>query len=465
MARPSITVAAAQLPAHPLADAEAAWQDIVRAADQAGQRQVDLLVLPECAYPAYGIYSLDEYRAARLRPNDRLRAELAALAHRGRFCLVAGVVEQAEDRLYNAAWVFDRRGRYLGCYRKNFLWDHDHAVFEPGDAVEPFETEFGRIGVLICADGRAPENSATLASRGAQLVAVASNWVNLASQPGAYWNPQPEILIPARAMEFRQPHVCANKFGQESDRLRFCGQSCLVGSDGGVVASAPPDREALLVCRLKLGRPRPADVPQAWRQTLLTPQSPRLVPPRAPGPLRVAVIPGRVARAQDDFDRWLAREQAAGTRILITRAPDVVTAYRWQWAGMRRGVDLLAGCHQPLVISLADATIGLLPGRASAGFAGPRVLALAGAELVVVFDPPAAQTIWRARAAENRIFLATCGAASAGLIDPRGQVLAEQGPDPDAILAADLDLAEAHFKQVAPQTDVFAERRVQLYHF
>jgi predicted amidohydrolase len=465
MAHSRITVAAAQLPAHPLADAEAAWEDITQAADQAARRRVDLLVLPECAYPTYGVYSPAEFHAAKLRPNDRMEADLGRLAARGRFYLVAGVIEQAGDKLYNAAWVFDHSGRRIGTYRKNFLWDHDHDVFSRGDAIEPIDTELGRLGVLICADGRAPETSATLAARGAEIVAVPTNWVNLAREPGQYFNPQPEILIPARAIEFGQPHVCANKFGQESDRLRFCGQSRVVRPDGSAAAVAPPDGPAMLVCEIELGKPRPASIRPEWREALLSAEPP-VRPPHEPVLLRLAVAPGRsMPVAKADLDGWLEQHRAAGVKLVIAHAPDPVRAYRWQLAAKRRGIDLLAGCLEPCVVRFTMAWTGVLPPTEAGSFAGPRVLALGGAELVAAFGTSAAEPIWRARAVENRVYVTTCGPTEAALYGPDGQALGPDRPEAAGHIVADLDLAQARDKLVAPRTDAFAERRPGLYQF
>jgi predicted amidohydrolase len=54
MASPrTIRVAAAQLPANNLANAQKSLGQIEQAIADAAAKDVDLLVLPECAYPAY----------------------------------------------------------------------------------------------------------------------------------------------------------------------------------------------------------------------------------------------------------------------------------------------------------------------------------------------------------------------------------------------------------------------------
>jgi 5-aminopentanamidase len=112
-----------------------------------------------------------------------------------------------------------------------------------------------------------------------------------------------------------------------------------------------------------------------------------------------------------------------------------------------------------------------------------RVLALQGAELIVlptnwpVGAEVSAQHIAIARAAENRVFVATCdrvgeenGFRFIGLskiIHPSGRVLAAAGADEET-LVADVDLAEARQKRTVGipgkyETEAFQSRRPEMY--
>jgi predicted amidohydrolase len=112
-----------------------------------------------------------------------------------------------------------------------------------------------------------------------------------------------------------------------------------------------------------------------------------------------------------------------------------------------------------------------------------RSLALAGAEILLLPTnwPVGAETsadhISIARAAENRIFVATCNRIGqengftfigrSKIIAPSGKVLT-QADDQEAVLIADIDLAEARNKRTVNipgeyETDVFASRQPCLY--
>jgi len=112
-----------------------------------------------------------------------------------------------------------------------------------------------------------------------------------------------------------------------------------------------------------------------------------------------------------------------------------------------------------------------------------RSLALAGAEILLLPTnwPIGAETsadhIAIARAAENRIFVATCNRIGtengftfigrSKIIAPSGKVLAEAN-DREAVLIADIDLSDARNKRTVNipgeyETDVFASRQPGLY--
>jgi predicted amidohydrolase len=112
-----------------------------------------------------------------------------------------------------------------------------------------------------------------------------------------------------------------------------------------------------------------------------------------------------------------------------------------------------------------------------------RVLAMQGADIIVLPTnwPVGAETsadhIAIARAAENRVFLATCNRVGeengfrfigrSKIVDPSGRVLAQAEAD-EAVLMADIDVAEARQKRTVNipgkyETEVFASRRPELY--
>ena len=215
--------------------------------EQAAAQGARLVVLPELANTGYMFASRAEAHAlAETVPDGPSSRAWIALAQRLGIYLVAGIAERSGGKLYNAALIAGPDG-YLGTYRKLHLWGDENLFFEPGDLGLPlFDTEFGRLGVAICYDGWFPEVYRLLALRGADIVAVPTNWVPMPGQT-------PDGPAMAHALAIAGAHsngltlVCADRVGVERGQP-FVGRSLIVGSQGWTRAGpASHDREEVLL--------------------------------------------------------------------------------------------------------------------------------------------------------------------------------------------------------------------------
>jgi len=77
--------------------------------------------------------------------------------------------EKRRRKLFNAAALIDRLGEIVGVYHKTHLQGHD-LKYDRGEALPVFETDFGTVGLMICADRRWPETVRTLRLKGAQVI-------------------------------------------------------------------------------------------------------------------------------------------------------------------------------------------------------------------------------------------------------------------------------------------------------
>lgn len=78
---------------------------------------------------------------------------------------------------YNSAVLLDRQGKLVGYYDKMFptIGEMEGGVL-PGKGAVVFETDFGRIGAMICFDFNFPELLAEYKKRGAELICFLSNY-------------------------------------------------------------------------------------------------------------------------------------------------------------------------------------------------------------------------------------------------------------------------------------------------
>jgi predicted amidohydrolase len=170
--------------------------------------------------------------------------------------------EKAGPYYYNAAAVFDRKGRHVGTYRKIHIpailpssakggtGSYEKFYFTPGDALPLFELEGVRFGIQICYDRKFPEGSRVLALKGAQIIFMpicAATYGEVAMR-GDTW----ELPLQCRAYESGVFVVAVNRAGDENGR-RHIGKSMIVNPVGAsVMAVAGSDEPQLLVQELDL---------------------------------------------------------------------------------------------------------------------------------------------------------------------------------------------------------------------
>ena len=151
--------------------------------------------------------------------------KLGALARELRSYIVAGLYERVGPVVYNTAVLIDRAGKVAGTYRKTHLpreeWE---AGLTPGESYPVFQTDFGRIGLMICWDVQFPEPWRALGLQGAELVLM------------PIWGGS-ETLLRARAIE---NHAFVVSSGYNI-------KSCVVAPDGEIIAEATRQAPAVTV--------------------------------------------------------------------------------------------------------------------------------------------------------------------------------------------------------------------------
>jgi len=139
-------------------------------------------------------------------------------------------------------------GKSIGTYRRTTpgspyvyrdipSWDFDYV---PADDLPVFDTEFGKIGVLICSEVYVPELTRVLVLQGARMVFYPSGGCINELMPT--W----KILIQARAIEnLIYTATCQNIYGVEEGIGMICGPEGVLAEDRG---------EAVLVAEVDLDR-------------------------------------------------------------------------------------------------------------------------------------------------------------------------------------------------------------------
>lgn len=144
------------------------------------------------------------------------------------FCII--YQEEGRERPYMAAFFVGPDGKILGQYNKNHLFGEEKLHFMPGETYPVFDTEYGKIGIMVCYDGNFPEPARILATQGAEIILAPAAW---AYGDGRLF----DMLMPARAVE-NVCYVCAvDRFGTDEGR-KNAAHSMICGPQGRIEAFA-----------------------------------------------------------------------------------------------------------------------------------------------------------------------------------------------------------------------------------
>ena len=163
----------------------------------------DFVILPEMFCCPYQTENFPIYAEKEGRP---VWQQLSGYAKQYGIYLIGGSMPEkdAEGNVYNTSYIFDREGKQIGKHRKVHLFDIDikggqtfkeSDTLTAGDSDTVFDTEFGKIGVMLCFDIRFPELSRMMVNDGAKVIFVPAAF-NMTTGP-AHW----ELSFRTRALD------------------------------------------------------------------------------------------------------------------------------------------------------------------------------------------------------------------------------------------------------------------------
>lgn len=150
---------------------------LIALTDEAGRAGAKLVVHTEMATSGYSYFSREQIRqVAETIPGHTTRS-LGRIARKYRLYVAVGMpeIDPATNRFYNSAALIDPSGRLIGKYRKrSHLLESSWASIGEG-AIPTFDTPYGRLAVVICADLFYPELARLASIRGADILLAPSN--------------------------------------------------------------------------------------------------------------------------------------------------------------------------------------------------------------------------------------------------------------------------------------------------
>lgn len=306
--------------------------------EEAIRQGAELVVLPECMNSGYLFDSADHCLQIAERLDGTFCKAISALCQKHGIYIATGFTEKGNDgKAYNSALLFDRQGTLICHYQKQFLATHDQNWFEVGVKGNPVvDTDLGRIGLLICFDGRIPEIARSLSTQGAEIILDMANFFAM---------DQAEMWVPARALENGVWIVAATKSGVERS-IYYPGGSMIVSPRGEIHAQVPYDTHGVASTLIDLNDPASSQWPfgghkmedrrpETYRLLLqkadTTPLGPLLRHPLIPedSTVKIAAIQAHVDEAHTIEDALAMVEYAALLGVKILALPLHFSAGHW----------------------------------------------------------------------------------------------------------------------------------------
>ena len=201
-------------------DREGNFKRIEYALKTAHAEHAEIATFPEASI--LGWENPDAFRLATPIPgadSDRIEA----LARKYDVMIAIGLAEKDGNRLFDTAILVDRTGKLLWKYRKINdipLWKY-HKLMSPSiysvgspKGIGVVDTEFGRIGMVICADTFVDAYAEQVARLKPDLMLVPYGWVTVPPQRWPAHEKDLEDLVIKRARQWKCPVVGTDLVGE-----------------------------------------------------------------------------------------------------------------------------------------------------------------------------------------------------------------------------------------------------------
>ena len=191
--------------------------------DAAG-KGADIICFPEMSLTGYAMPESSD----RCLPLDAPEVgRLVDLSGETGMCIIFGMGE--EGRYITE--VVAEGGRILGTYRKTHLGFREEPVMNTGDDLPVFRTAKAVIGLQVCWESHFPEITATLASKGADLVLMPHASGLEVGRRRESW----DRMMPARAYDNTVFVAACNAVGSNGAGTDFSGGTCVYDCRGRLI--------------------------------------------------------------------------------------------------------------------------------------------------------------------------------------------------------------------------------------
>ncbi len=222
----------------------------INAIKEASRQGADLVLFPEVQltefFPQYRFRDVTAYQVTM---DSEIVRRFCDACKENNVMAVPNLYLSENDKNYDASILIDRTGQIKGVQKmvhiaqaEQFFEQDYYAPSEDGFQV--FDTEFGRIGIIVCFDRHYPESIRTEALKGANLILIPT--VNTKAEPSEMF----EWELRVQAFQSSVAIAMCNRVGVEGEMV-FSGESIVVDENGNVIKKAD-DKEQILYADIDL---------------------------------------------------------------------------------------------------------------------------------------------------------------------------------------------------------------------
>ena len=212
---------------------------------QASENHASLILFPEVQltelFPQYKEKDVSQYR---LKLDSKEVKMLQSASKRYNIISVPNIYLE-EEKNYDASLLIRKDGEIKGIQKMVHIAQarqfYEQDYYTPSnDGFKVFDTEYGKIGIVICFDRHYPESIRTEALMGADLILIPT--VNTKNEPSEMF--EWEILV--QSFHNSGSIAMCNRVGQESE-MNFSGEFIVVNPNGKVIKKAGDQEEIIYV--------------------------------------------------------------------------------------------------------------------------------------------------------------------------------------------------------------------------
>lgn len=212
----------------------------------ASENGADLVLFPEIQltefFPQYPGQDVRNYAVSM---DGEIVKKFCDTCRKNKISAVPNLYLMENGRTYDASIFIDKNGEVKGIQKMVHVAQaeqfYEQDYYTPSDeGFRVFDTEFGKIGVVVCFDRHYPESIRTETLQGADLILIPT--VNTKAEPSQMF----EWELRVQAFQNSVALAMCNRVGVEGN-MHFSGESVVVDARGKVLAKADDTEQILYV--------------------------------------------------------------------------------------------------------------------------------------------------------------------------------------------------------------------------